>query len=84
MFKDIAQSRVLSERWHQHVKKLGWTHEVELEANVLTTGFWPFPNKEGCKLPSALQMQCDRFIQFYVDMHSGRRLQFDTSRVTYT
>jgi cullin 3 len=82
MFKDISNSRALLMRWQQHVKKLGIEHEVELECNVLTTGFWPVPKTKGCRMPSELQKQCDRFIQFYVEQHSGRKLVFDTSRGT--
>lgn len=53
---------------------------VELEAKVLTTGFWPIPHKKGATLPPQILSICEQFRSFYCNSHSGRKLTFDASR----
>jgi len=53
---------------------------VELAVTVLTTGFfWPIPATENCTLPREAQQQCEHFMLFYTQLHSGRRLSWQTS-----
>jgi len=77
MFKDIAQSRQIYEQWHQAYNV---NDNIGLNCKVLTTGFWPIPRKNGIILPSDINLICEKFRRFYCDSHSGRKLQFDTSR----
>jgi len=79
MFKDIAQSRQLHEQWSAIYSPKD-SAAVELEAKVLTTGFWPIPQQKGASLPPQIQSVCERFRRFYCDSHSGRKLTFDASR----
>lgn len=83
MFKDIHQSRQINEQYQQFLQHLGEndnnnTRSVQLDCKVLTTGFWPFPRRNACKLPEEVVMECEKFRQYYCEKHSGRRLQFDT------
>jgi len=81
MFKDIYQSRQINEQYQQflqHIEENNSLTNVQLDCKVLTTGFWPFPRRNVCKLPDEVLVECEKFRRYYCEKHSGRRLQFDT------
>ncbi len=47
--------------------------------SVLTTGFWPIPGVPDCTLPAEASAQCQHFTLYYTNLHSGRRLTWQTS-----
>jgi len=53
---------------------------MDLNVQVLTTGFWPFQQQNGCILPINIQQKCDLFQNFYCNSYSGRKLRFDNTR----
>jgi cullin 3 len=56
--------------------------EVDLSVHVLTTGSWPTQAGARCNLPAELLPVCDRFKQFYLAAHSGRRLTWQCNMGT--
>lgn len=46
---------------------------------VLTTGFWPIPATPACTLPDEARAACNAFTKYYVGIHSGRRLTWQSS-----
>jgi hypothetical protein len=53
--------------------------EAELDVTVLTTGFWPVPVIKHCKLPPVAQSISKQFTDFYTNLHTGRRLTWQTN-----
>jgi len=82
MFKDIRTSRDLRDRWRQYQVNNNIDESIELNTNVLTSGFWPFNTTDTCKLPEELIARCEHFKNFYTQTHSGRKIKFNTSKGT--
>lgn len=55
---------------------------VDLNVNVLTTGFWPTQSATKCNLPREIMQCCEVFKKFYLSNHSGRRLSWQTNMGT--
>ena len=55
---------------------------VDIEVDVLTTGYWPSQNIPACPLPSPVMDAVGRFEEFYLKKHSGRKLSWQTSTGT--
>jgi cullin 3 len=54
-----------------------------LAVQVLTTGSWPTQSgTTTCNLPPEILSVCDRFRQFYLGTHTGRRLTWQTNMGT--
>ena len=56
---------------------------IDLSVQVLTTGSWPTPGGNGgavpqCTLPPQLAAACERYKDFYLSSHNGRRLSWLT------
>mmetsp|Transcript_25320 Transcript_25320/g.80122 ORF Transcript_25320/g.80122 Transcript_25320/m.80122 type:complete len:736 (-) Transcript_25320:24-2231(-) len=47
---------------------------VELSVQVLTTGSWPTQAGGRCNVPPVLEHCCNKFRDFYLSTHTGRRL----------
>jgi len=45
----------------------------------LTTGFWPIASVPDCTLPRAATQCAEHFTQYYTNLHSGRKLTWQTS-----
>jgi cullin 3 len=73
MFKDIQRSKELMQEFNLNH---GRDYEIELAVSVCTTGAWPSSSLPPCKMPSDIIQVCERFRQFYVKRHSGRKLNF--------
>lgn len=52
---------------------------IDIEVDVLTTGYWPSQNVPACTLPSVVQEAIDHFSKFYLEKHTGRKLSWQTS-----
>jgi len=55
---------------------------IELSVTVLTTGFWPTQAHPPCTLPADVLAESEMFKKFYLNNHSGRRLNFQTNMGT--
>ena len=47
---------------------------VELDVQVLTSGYWPRMDEAPCALPPEVQAAADAFAGYYLGRHSGRKL----------
>ena len=52
---------------------------IDIEVDVLTTGYWPSQNVPQCTLPTPVQEAIGRFSNFYLQKHTGRKLSWQTS-----
>merc|ERR1719159_80026 len=82
MFKDIKQSHDLRDKWRVHQQKHKLQSPIELNTNVLTSGFWPFSHSATCTLPRELVERCEQYKAFYTQAHSGRKIKFNTAMGT--
>lgn len=58
---------------------------IDLTVQVLTTGSWPTPgggNVPQCHIPREISKACDKFREFYLASHNGRRLAWLTNMGT--
>eukprot|EP00246_Nothoceros_aenigmaticus_P013947 TRINITY_DN5071_c0_g1_i1.p1 TRINITY_DN5071_c0_g1~~TRINITY_DN5071_c0_g1_i1.p1 ORF type:complete len:736 (-),score=193.26 TRINITY_DN5071_c0_g1_i1:582-2789(-) len=53
-----------------------------LSVQVLTTGSWPTQSGARCNLPREVLVMCDRFKNYYLSTHTGRRLTWQTNMGT--
>ncbi|XP_059670320.1 cullin-3A-like [Cornus florida] len=53
-----------------------------LAVQVLTTGSWPTQSTATCNLPLEILGVCDKFRQYYLGTHTGRRLTWQTNMGT--
>lgn len=83
MFNDMRISRDTRDSYKQH--KLDQAamdntkHNVDIEVDVLTTGYWPSQNVPQCTLPVQVTEAIERFSDFYLKKHTGRKLSWQTS-----
>ncbi|KAF2835698.1 Cullin-domain-containing protein [Patellaria atrata CBS 101060] len=95
MFKDMAISQDLSNKYREYVAGLGDVdpQRVDLSINVLTSGTWPMdgtsgPGEQGdgtqtkCIFPSAIERVKQGFEKFYAQKHSGRLLTWQPNMGT--
>jgi len=71
--KQIKQQQQQPEQQPQQRKPL------DIEVDVLTTGYWPSQNVPVCTLPPQVQVAIDQFSEFYLQKHTGRKLSWQTS-----
>jgi cullin 3 len=82
MFNDMRISRETRDKYKAHQRQQAETSHgksVELEVDVLTTGYWPSQNVPPCVLPPQVQQAIDCFSEFYLGKHTGRKLKWQTS-----
>jgi len=83
MFNDMRISRETRDKYKSHKRqeeaKGGGDKGIDIEVDVLTTGYWPSQNVPPCTLPVAVQEAIDRFSTFYLGTHTGRKLSWQTS-----
>ncbi len=58
------------------------TEEFELDAFVLTQGYWPNSCASMCTLPETVQLKCKEFEEVYLERHTGRKLQWQPNMGT--
>ncbi|OCT46399.1 Cullin-3-B [Cladophialophora carrionii] len=85
LIRDTETSDDLNLKYKEHVQKLGDPDpkRVDLDCRVLTTTIWPFeslskPDEEEsrteCKFPASVERVRQRFQNFYLEKHTGRKL----------
>lgn len=87
MFNDMRISRDTREAYNVYKKSnlAKDTHNkqqikpLDIEVDVLTTGYWPSQNVPVCTLPAPVQVAIDQFSEFYLQKHTGRKLSWQTS-----
>ncbi|PWA94803.1 Cullin [Artemisia annua] len=81
MFTDIKTSQDTMEGFYStHGTDLG--DGPTLAVQVLTTGSWPTQSCVACNLPTELLSLCDKFRSYYLGIHSGRKLSWQTNMGT--
>jgi cullin 3 len=55
---------------------------VDIDVDVLTTGYWPNVKVPVCKLPQPVESAIENFSDFYLKKHTGRKLSWQTSTGT--
>lgn len=87
MFNDMRISRETRDKYKTYKRQQEASGDgsdaksVDIEVDVLTTGYWPSQNVPACTLPPEVQDAIDRFSKFYLDKHTGRKLSWQTSAV---
>ncbi|KAK7888012.1 hypothetical protein LTR67_009407 [Exophiala xenobiotica] len=89
LIRDTEVSDSLSAQYKAHVDKLGDPDpkRVELDCRVLTTTIWPFETilkadgsdknrRPEIKYPATVEQVRQRFQKFYLDKHTGRKLEW--------
>lgn len=81
MFKDVQLSKenMLSfKSFHDTEKSDG----LALHVNVCTTAYWPSNRYTPTKMPRELEGPCDRYRAFYLNKHSGHKLEWRMDKGT--
>jgi len=81
MFKDVQMSKDMMEKF----KKLSKLNSaIQMDVNVCTTGYWPTKKTIPYHTPKEIAPACDEFKKFYLNQHSGRKLdwQYDQGQAT--
>lgn len=102
LIRDTELSDNLSAQYRDYVNKLGDPdpRRIDLDCRVLTTTVWPFEtlfkadnedeSRRECKFPASVERIRQKFQQFYLDKHTGRKLTWMPSlgdadlRATFT
>jgi len=85
MFNDMRISRETRDKFkiykrQQEAKETqNSVKGIDIEVDVLTTGYWPSQNVPACTLPDEIQKAIDHFSSFYLEKHTGRKLFWQTS-----
>mmetsp|Transcript_25837 Transcript_25837/g.48921 ORF Transcript_25837/g.48921 Transcript_25837/m.48921 type:complete len:768 (-) Transcript_25837:70-2373(-) len=83
MFNDMRISRETREEYKKFKRSDKSTKDsMDMDVDVLTTGYWPSQNVPKCTLPPQVQEAIDHFGQFYLGKHTGRKLSWQTSTGT--
>ncbi len=72
MFQDVGISDSVMKDFKKSAQATGTP--IELEVQVLTTGFWPLQTPPPCNLIGSLRELCARFENFYGEKNNGRKL----------
>jgi len=75
MFKDVQLSKDLCAKF-KGVFDTEKALDIVLDVNVCTTGYWPTSKMIPCNLPKALEAGCTKFKRFYLNQHSGHKLDW--------
>jgi len=84
MFKDMDLSRDIISQYSDFALRdaaaLNSRPTVEMDVQVLTTGYWPqFPQQKSIKLPEELKVHVSRFENYYDNKYQGRRITWQYS-----
>jgi Cullin family/Cullin protein neddylation domain len=75
MFQDVEWSRETMLVYKQSTGRTHSNSSVEVEVQVLTTGYWPvYPIYPNLQLPDDLREQKDQFDNHYKNKYQGRRM----------
>jgi len=76
MFKDVQLSKDLMLKFKKEVFDTEKNLDILLEVNVCTTGYWPSRANVPANLPKEVALACDKFKRFYLNQHSGHKLDW--------
>lgn len=84
MFNDMRISRETRDKYksyrrQQESRDPSQEKGIDIEVDVLTTGYWPSQNVKPCTLPDVIQKSIKHFESFYLEKHTGRKLSWQTS-----
>lgn len=80
MFQDVDWSRETMLVYKQSTAGLPSKSHVEMEVQVLTTGYWPvYPIYPNLQLPDSLKEPQDKFANHYKTKYQGRRMTWQYS-----
>jgi cullin 3 len=80
MFTDMHISRDAREEYKKFKRADKASRSIiEVDVDVLTTGYWPSQNIPPCTLPPQVQAAIDHFSGFYLGKYTGRKLSWQTS-----
>jgi cullin 3 len=79
MFNDMRISRETRDKYKTHKRQQPLSVVVDMDVDVLTTGYWPSQNVPPCTLPEPIQTAISHFSKFYLTEHTGRKLSWQTS-----
>ncbi|XP_047337109.1 cullin-3A-like [Impatiens glandulifera] len=78
MFTDMKTSEDTMREFY----KTDTSDHPTIAVHVLTTGSWPTQVSGGCNLPIEIMGICDKFRNYYLGKHTGRRLTWQTNMGT--
>jgi len=78
MFNDMRISRETRDKYKTY-KRQNDVGGIDMDVDVLTTGYWPSQNVPPCTLPPQVQEAIDTFSAYYLERHTGRKLSWQTS-----
>jgi cullin 3 len=81
MFNDMRISRETRDSYKSYKRdfETDEAFKIDIEVDVLTTGYWPSQQVPSCTLPMTAQEAIDRFSKFYLEKHTGRKLSWQTA-----
>ena len=91
MFNDMRISRETRDKYKQYQRQRMETvaaddtnnmcssQNIDIEVDVLTTGYWPSQSVPPCTVPQVIQDAMNQFSQFYLEKYTGRKLSWQTS-----
>eukprot|EP01094_Clydonella_sp_ATCC50884_P028172 TRINITY_DN8371_c0_g1_i2.p1 TRINITY_DN8371_c0_g1~~TRINITY_DN8371_c0_g1_i2.p1 ORF type:complete len:738 (+),score=239.95 TRINITY_DN8371_c0_g1_i2:74-2287(+) len=89
MFNDIRQSTNTMENFRAHLESSTGVstaaealYGIELNVQVLTTGFWPTQSVSPCTFPPSVHHCVEVFTKYYLSKYSGRCLTFQPNMGT--
>jgi len=84
MFNDMQLSTKTMDGFRAYLSSLSHDpmHGIDLNVQVLTTGFWPTQTVARCQVPNEINICCQVFEKYYLSNHSGRRLTWQTNMGT--
>jgi len=80
MFKDIDLSREVMQAFRQSHENDADLKSIDMNVNVLTAGCWPTYPAIAVNIPDQLKNLQDKFQNFYLGKHSGRKLTWQNSQ----
>jgi len=76
MFKDVQLSRDMMAKFKKDVYDPDKKDDLNFNVNVCTTGYWPSRTIPQSNLPSDVANVCEKFKRFYLNQHSGHKLDW--------
>lgn len=76
MFKDVQMSKELGERFKKDHREQLQNMDFNFDVTVCRTGFWPSSKVIKCQMPQVLKDPATLFKNFYLGLHSGRKLEW--------
>ena len=79
MFNDMRISKDTRENFRAYKQTSTEKFPVDIDVDVLTTGYWPSQSVEQCILPAVVDVAKKDFLDYYLRTHTGRKLSWQTN-----